>query len=154
MKGRFLRARIRCASRAGRSDKMKFAEEKSASADSGGRPCLSSSCWLVMWPGLELQQYNSRHRQSKFSYLTRSASVSGYNGLDESEAIRSSLILIGGGNGGGGCWGESRWGSSLLFLLMLVRVTYCLDVRYGGCRVREKSDGTTRSSCVVGRSEM
>ncbi len=44
MNGRFRRACSRCASRTGNRDKVKFAEEKRASADSGGRPCLQTSC--------------------------------------------------------------------------------------------------------------
>lgn len=40
MKGRFRRACNRCASRTGKSDKVKLAEENSASAERGGGPCL------------------------------------------------------------------------------------------------------------------
>jgi hypothetical protein len=40
MKGRLRRDCMRCASRAGRIDKVKFAEVKSCCVVSGGRPCL------------------------------------------------------------------------------------------------------------------
>jgi hypothetical protein len=40
MKGRFRRACIRCASRIGSKSRVKFADEKRASFDNGGRPCL------------------------------------------------------------------------------------------------------------------
>lgn len=40
MKGRFLRLSIRCARRIGRRERVKLADEKRASVDSGGRPCL------------------------------------------------------------------------------------------------------------------
>jgi methylphosphotriester-DNA--protein-cysteine methyltransferase len=40
MKGRFRRACIRCASRIGRRESVKFAEENKASVERGGRPCL------------------------------------------------------------------------------------------------------------------
>jgi methylphosphotriester-DNA--protein-cysteine methyltransferase len=40
MKGRFRRACIRCASRIGRRERVKFAEENRASVERGGRPCL------------------------------------------------------------------------------------------------------------------
>ena len=40
MKGRFLRLSIRCARRIGRRERVKLADEKRASVESGGRPCL------------------------------------------------------------------------------------------------------------------
>jgi methylphosphotriester-DNA--protein-cysteine methyltransferase len=42
MKGRFRNACIRCASRIGRRERVKFAEENNASLESGGRPCLEN----------------------------------------------------------------------------------------------------------------
>lgn len=40
MKGRLRSFRTRCASRAGRSDRVKLAEDSRASSDSGGLPYL------------------------------------------------------------------------------------------------------------------
>ena len=40
MNGRFRRACIRCAKRMGRRDNVKLAEDKSASEERGGFPCL------------------------------------------------------------------------------------------------------------------
>lgn len=40
MKGRFRRAWIRAASRAGRRERVKLADARRASLDRGGRPCL------------------------------------------------------------------------------------------------------------------
>lgn len=42
MKGKFRRAWIRDANRAGRRERVKFAELRSAFSDNGGRPCLDS----------------------------------------------------------------------------------------------------------------
>jgi hypothetical protein len=39
--GRFRRDWIRCARRMGKRDRVKLAEQKRASVDSGGRPCLA-----------------------------------------------------------------------------------------------------------------
>lgn len=47
IKGRFRRDWIRCANRMGRRESVKFAEEKRACSDNGGRPCLEDfSCRL------------------------------------------------------------------------------------------------------------
>ena len=43
MKGKFRRRCIRCARRAGRSDKVKFADARRAPSDRGGLPCLTRS---------------------------------------------------------------------------------------------------------------
>jgi methylphosphotriester-DNA--protein-cysteine methyltransferase len=40
MKGRFRRAWMRCASRMGKRERVKLADENSASVERGGRPCL------------------------------------------------------------------------------------------------------------------
>ena len=40
MKGKFRRARTRCARRMGINEEVKFAEARRASVDNGGRPCL------------------------------------------------------------------------------------------------------------------
>jgi methylphosphotriester-DNA--protein-cysteine methyltransferase len=40
MNGRFLKLSIRCARRIGRRERVKFADEKRASVERGGRPCL------------------------------------------------------------------------------------------------------------------
>ena len=42
MKGRFRSACMRWANLAGKSDRVKLAEESRASAESGGRPCLQA----------------------------------------------------------------------------------------------------------------
>jgi hypothetical protein len=42
IKGRFRRAWIRCASRIGRRERVKLADENKASVESGGGPCLST----------------------------------------------------------------------------------------------------------------
>lgn len=42
MNGRLRRACIRCARRIGSRESVKFAEEYSAAAESGGRPCLDA----------------------------------------------------------------------------------------------------------------
>lgn len=43
MNGRLRRDSMRCASRMGSRDRVKFAEENSASTESGGRPCLKEA---------------------------------------------------------------------------------------------------------------
>ena len=40
MNGRFRRAWMRCASLIGKSERVKFAEDRRASVERGGRPCL------------------------------------------------------------------------------------------------------------------
>ena len=96
MNGRFRSAWIRCAKRIGRRERVKFAEEKRASADRGGRPCLIYCQRLY------------HIENTRFSHLTKSARLSVYNGLlakldTSSSAIEAELDrwdhLFGAGGG-------------------------------------------------------
>jgi hypothetical protein len=72
---------MRCARRTGRRESVKFAEEKSASVDKGGRPCLGKSVHILLTTAL-------------IPYLTRSTKLRAYNGLLARLDTSSSAIEV------------------------------------------------------------
>ena len=143
MKGRFRRACIRWARRAGSSERVKFAEDRREASRKGGLPCLSN-----------VSQEATQHLRA---YLTRSASVSGRRGLAASLYISSSEIvafvggcdhsLISGGNGCAVPEAEAhlrcRVGSSRVRLPRAARSVNMVD---HACR-------TPSQHCLVGEKE-
>lgn len=73
---------MRWARRAGRMERVKFAELKRAWAERGGRPCLHAH-----------QYHRLGSRMTREHHLTRSAKVRGCSGLAASSAMWSSVTV-------------------------------------------------------------
>lgn len=81
MNGRFRKDWIRWASRIGRRERVKLADENNASVERGGRPCLED-CQL------------SVHVEEELIYFTRSARLRACSGWFARLATSSSAIVV------------------------------------------------------------